>query len=148
MKFRKLRVAFSATCLVGCVLLVALWARSYSRYYSIEIYRAPTGLLISTQNGTVALYRFPYSLNNKIGYSSSAVGPNDWMSETYGVRYFHSAGESIAFIQYGLLTAPLATLAALFALPWLGWRFSVRTLLIVTTLLALLLGHIVYMNRQ
>jgi hypothetical protein len=29
MRFRKLRIAFSATCLVACVLLIVLWVRSY-----------------------------------------------------------------------------------------------------------------------
>src|SRR4051812_19419079 len=28
-RFRKLRIAFSAMCLIACVLLIALWARSY-----------------------------------------------------------------------------------------------------------------------
>ena len=31
MRFRKLRIAFSATCLIACVLLIALWVRSYWR---------------------------------------------------------------------------------------------------------------------
>ena len=29
MRFRKLRIAFSATCLIACVLLIVLWVRSY-----------------------------------------------------------------------------------------------------------------------
>jgi uncharacterized membrane protein YbhN (UPF0104 family) len=29
MRFRKLRIAFSATCLIVCVLLIVLWVRSY-----------------------------------------------------------------------------------------------------------------------
>src|SRR5215207_8940989 len=29
MRFRKLRIAFSATCLIAWVLLIALWVRSY-----------------------------------------------------------------------------------------------------------------------
>ena len=28
-RFRKLRIAFSATCLIACVLLIVLWVRSY-----------------------------------------------------------------------------------------------------------------------
>src|SRR4051794_22089615 len=32
MRFRKLRIAFSATCLIGCVLLVVLWVRSLARW--------------------------------------------------------------------------------------------------------------------
>jgi hypothetical protein len=33
-------------------------------------------------------------------------------------------------------------------LPWFRWRFSLRTLLIVTTLIAVGLGLIVYFSRQ
>src|SRR4051794_41795509 len=29
MRFRTLRIAFSATCLIACVLLIVLWVRSY-----------------------------------------------------------------------------------------------------------------------
>src|SRR5690349_11658285 len=39
MRYRKLRIAFSATCLVACVLVVVLWVRSYWRhdFYKIAI---------------------------------------------------------------------------------------------------------------
>jgi hypothetical protein len=39
-------------------------------------------------------------------------------------------------------------LAGLTALPWLPWRFSLRTLLIATTLVAILLGLIVYYPKS
>ena len=32
MKYRKLRIAFSAACLIACVLLIVLWVRSYWRF--------------------------------------------------------------------------------------------------------------------
>ena len=38
--------------------------------------------------------------------------------------------------------------AALAAAPWLRWRFSLRTLLIVTTLVAVVLGLAVYAARE
>src|SRR6476660_5145825 len=31
MRFRKLRIAFSATCIIACALLIVLWVRSYWR---------------------------------------------------------------------------------------------------------------------
>src|SRR6478735_6596988 len=31
-RFRKLRIAFSVTCAIACVLLIALWVRSYSTF--------------------------------------------------------------------------------------------------------------------
>jgi hypothetical protein len=38
--------------------------------------------------------------------------------------------------------------ATLVAAPWLRWRFSLRTLLIATTLVTVVLGLIVYATRQ
>jgi hypothetical protein len=38
--------------------------------------------------------------------------------------------------------------AAIASLPLVCWRFSLRTLLIATTLVALVLGMIVYVTRQ
>jgi hypothetical protein len=59
----------------------------------------------------------------------------------------------------GLMAAGLMVWAFFIVLPgsavacWIGtrwrtWRFSLRTLLIATTLFALLLGLVVYINRQ
>lgn len=42
---------------------------------------------------------------------------------------------------------PAGVFAALAAMPWLRWRFSVRTLLIATTLLAALLGLSAWLVR-
>ncbi len=36
-KYRKLRIAFSATCGIICLLLIALWVRSYYRVDSLEV---------------------------------------------------------------------------------------------------------------
>src|SRR5947208_63167 len=39
MRFRYLRIAFSAACLIACVLLIALWVRSYK--YADIVRNAP-----------------------------------------------------------------------------------------------------------
>jgi hypothetical protein len=36
MRFRKLRIAFSVTCGIACVLLIAMWVRSY--YWSYQVF--------------------------------------------------------------------------------------------------------------
>ena len=43
---------------------------------------------------------------------------------------------------------PVFVTATIAALSWLPWRFSLRTLLIVTTLVAVVLGLIVYAVRN
>jgi hypothetical protein len=51
----------------------------------------------------------------------------------------------------GDTTAPhwfaMLTALAIAATPWLRWRFSLRTLLIATTLVAVVLGLIVWLSR-
>ena len=42
---------------------------------------------------------------------------------------------------------PTLIFATITAAPWLRWRFSLRTLLIATTLLAVVLGLVVYLAR-
>ena len=41
---------------------------------------------------------------------------------------------------------PALLFAAVAAIPWLRWRFSLRTLLIATTLVAVVLGLIVWLR--
>ena len=56
---------------------------------------------------------------------------------------FGSTGDGAIQFQYWLPTIISGSLAAA---PWLRWRFSLRTLLIATTLVALLLGLFVWMR--
>src|SRR5438132_5384486 len=57
MRFRKLRIAFSATCLIACVLLIVLWVRSYWWHESF-CYRGPKESLgVESAWGTTWLYR-------------------------------------------------------------------------------------------
>lgn len=87
MRFRKLRIAFSAVCLIAFVLVFVLWVQDYRG----------TRLIVSVR------YAFP------------------------------------ALISFGLALAPWASGPT---------RFSLRTLLIVTTLVAVLLGLLVWETRK
>ncbi len=55
--------------------------------------------------------------------------------------YGHGFGGKVSLLH------PIAIAAALAALPWLRWRFSLRTLLIATTLVAVVLGLIMWAVR-
>jgi hypothetical protein len=46
MIFRKLRIAFSATCGIACVLLIVLWVRSCS-WFDMIVIRGPSNWLVS-----------------------------------------------------------------------------------------------------
>jgi hypothetical protein len=69
-------------------------------------------------------------------YSSRAFG-------TFGLQTLNHSGH-LLFPHWFLLLLFVALAAA----PWTYWRFSVRTLLIATTLLAAVLGFAVYAARK
>jgi hypothetical protein len=51
------------------------------------------------------------------------------------------------FVPYWFLVVIAGISAALCGIPWVKWHFSLRTLLIATTLVAVGLGVIVYASR-
>src|SRR6476659_6189921 len=56
--FRKLRIAFSATCLIACVLLIVLWVRSFEFADSAQL---PLGHSLTSVRGRILLDR-PFGL--------------------------------------------------------------------------------------
>jgi len=55
MRFRKLRIAFSATCLIACVLLIVLWVRSYWRFIGVRGMVGNCFVIIETERGESTL---------------------------------------------------------------------------------------------
>ena len=141
---RFLRTTFSVTCLIACVLLIVLWVRSY---WLIDCF-------------DVKLYR--WHVFSGSGRGRLSVG---WQHPHHvykpGVYYFPASlidveGNPVEFprgFSYSPGTlfmpnwCPTLVFAALAAIPWLPWRFSLRTMLIVTTLVAVVLGLVVYALR-
>ena len=138
MNQRKLRIAWSVGWGVVAVLLCVLWLRSYWRQDRIEgpwfnssqfhvwsvrgelIYRS------DTQPGHWEFQTIPREEGNKW---SSYWG---WKADAFS---------RVAYIPHHTSVVFFATLASL---PWLPRRFSLRTLLIATTLIAVLLGLVVW----
>ena len=145
----KLRIAFSALCGIACLLLIVLWVRTK---YAIDSFDGPLsksasfhvmsrhggiGLLLREANVAWSYDKYPVDrfarseIELQIGYKT-ALG---------FVQYMKSPSVFRIRVPYW----SLVSLSAVFAsLPWLRWRFSLRTLLIATTLAALLLGAVVY----
>jgi hypothetical protein len=142
MGFRKLRVAWSVAWGIAAVLLVVLWVRScwwheqasYSTlsktYFSI---RSDNGYLTGFQGD------FRPSRHTPGWLYTSGVTREDW-------HHFIFKWNS----KYRIISLPHAAVAILFATPaiapWLRWRFSLRTLLVATTLVAVVLGLIVWLR--
>ena len=150
MRFRKLRIAWSVGWGVVCLLLFVLWAQSY--YRTDIFYVVDKSLLYTTLTsscGTAYLVRWDRSRSD---LESSALSPTQgWEHSSY--RWPWKTPPSFAWSPTAkkwtiqLPTLPLVVpfiLAA--AIPWLRWRFSLRTLLIATTLVAVVLGLIVWLR--
>jgi hypothetical protein len=82
----------------------------------------------------------------------AGLSPAGWHYTNYGIPeskpgWFEWKSEAA----YWLLAVPNWSLCVLSiacgALPWLRWRFRLRTLLIATTLMAVVLGLAVYASR-
>jgi hypothetical protein len=136
-----LRIAVTALCLTACVLLIALWVRSYWWYD------------YATLNVPRFCYAVAWSVDGTLIVRVHYGGRRDagWQISVYrnvgGVSEFHR-GFNLESNPSGLCTAPhwfALLLSMIFAaVPWLPWfkRFSLRTLLIAT-LVAVGLGIVV-----
>jgi hypothetical protein len=158
MRFRKLRIAFSVTCGIACVLLIALWARSY---VARDMTRGVIGsnhlhLNVTSLRGEVAIafdewrgnshpwiFESVSDHDNMVAVFSSVLGrpPLSWL----GFRWQFNPNLIVMVLPYWFLVMLSAVLAAA---PWMRWRFTLRTLLIITTLVAAVLGMAVSVARK
>jgi len=136
---------------LAAVLLIVLWVRSYWWWDTVQ------GPLIGgvqfsagSHHGRLAVGTGAFEIVPVISWGRQSV-------QSYyeavavlsriapsGFAFFHSGGSWEIHIPHWFATSGLAVLAAA---PWLRWRFRLRTLLIVTTLVALVLGLVVYAAR-
>jgi hypothetical protein len=147
-----LRIAVTAVCLTACVLLVGLWVRSY---YSNDILFGPdftSGIsgFGSVQGGASFFKSSRRPLPGEQWRIHSDVigkdGSNDqWaLWPEYEIGYGFGALKRPAFKVFVIPHWFLILLFAFVAgLPWIPSRFTLRTILIATTLIAILLGLIV-----
>jgi hypothetical protein len=142
MRFRKLRIAWSVVWGVVAALFLVLWVRSYWSFDVLE--RASSKSYVEVRSNCGAIYtdfQNPPPLPPPLGRDPA------WMFTVYPAsRGLHPtlAAESLFSIPYwsGALVSGLLITA-----PWtarLRWRFTLRTLLIVTTAVATVLGLIVW----
>jgi hypothetical protein len=151
MRYRKLRIAWSAGCGIACVLLIALWVRSYWYWDDVRCQQSivPYGVRIMSMRGGAYLMLREYDSS-----AASHVGPRltigmfimDRHGDQVSNRWLYLFDFDETYVPYWMVTLPIGALAAA---PWI-WRskrFSLRTLLIATTLVAVVLGTIVYSTR-
>jgi hypothetical protein len=133
-----------------CLLLIALWVRSY------DVADFVWGPVHSTRAFTFDSIRGRLVLTTSIAPPGTSPMPLEYGSDRGGRDFLDFKGNVLGFylwrdafsvmivIPYWFLA--LAT-AALTATPWLRWRFSLRTLLIGMTVVAVVLGLAIVASR-
>jgi hypothetical protein len=156
MKYRKLRIAWSVLCGLGCILLVVLWVRSYWTAEIISHRNSRSILTVGSNHGIVyfVLAYSPLELKVQGRYwfwsqpTVSAKTPQPtWGYAKIGVVEPSTTLDLKFLNEFAMGTVPDYLLVGLCvaagAVPWI-WprRFTLRTLLIATTLVAIVLGAI------
>jgi hypothetical protein len=146
-----LRIAVTVLSLTACMLLVALWVRSYWLSEGLHVQLAESRPIdFFSMCGSVEVsggYDLSSDHTFKPGtwrYYSGKTTPEDSsdLSRENLIKFSSRLDWDNYFIRAPhwalmLLCIPVAII------PWLRWRFSLRTLLIATTLVAVGLGLIV-----
>lgn len=147
---RYLRIAVSAACLMLCVLLVALWVRSYSWHDQISSGETPAGWQVDSSSGHFQIERMLSSTYPYWGFNIWPVRAADQSDTPLFPDITLSSYPDYLDVGSPYWFAVLITVAVgiLAAFPWLRWRFSLRMLFIATTLVATPLGALIYVLRQ
>jgi hypothetical protein len=144
-----------------CLLLIALWVRSYSQWD--QFYNPisnKTLIIVESASGRIILdwtiaspgarWRWHLTRNLQGEYWRGALKDLQTDNRHQGIGgfgYYGNPWHTIYRLPYWFLVALFAALAAL---PWLKRvkRFSLRTLLVVTTIVAILLGLVTYLINR
>jgi hypothetical protein len=169
MRYRKLRIAWSVICGVACVLLVVLWVRSYWAVQCVE--RLTEGLWyegIASERGVLRIWingesRIEFDVNGLDASDPAVRSMNDHTGfptqEPVGWNYVSyppvgvDSGFGLIMDEYVFsFSVPhwflVLAAGAIATIPWKPWRFSLRALLIATTLVAMVLGLIAYATQR
>lgn len=150
MKFRKLRIGFAATCVLTCVLLVVSWVRSdtWGEAYAWDVGQVYCSA--SYLRGVIVLHAIDARHRGDLttGYSWGPA-PRQRLDKTFPTYfygfYFRKAPEGLSLVvpMWFLIVVGFGCAVA----PWFAWRFSIRTLLMATTVIAVVLGIAVWLSK-
>ena len=149
MKYRKLRIAWSVAWGVVAVLSVALWVRSYWRFDGLW-WKIPVSISVTSTRGNL-YFNEVFEFDDHV--PALAVRPIERNVLGFVFRFASAFDRDVKNLRGTGRGGSMPYLVALFvstilaALPWFPFRrFSLRTLLIATTLVAVGLGLIVWLR--
>jgi hypothetical protein len=172
-RFKKTRIVFSLFCGLLCLLLIGWWVQGQSTSTFVTCNVSPWwSLQIGCLPGSLFLYSFSWD-ESDYGASHENVEFREWAkSKRWEVESYpadqmvfayptdSNGNYSTLWGSFSLLGEPkaipfwfvtlLTGMAATATFPWrhLGWRFSLRTLLITTTAAAVGLWFIMWIARK
>lgn len=163
LRFRKLRIAWSVVCGIACVLLIVLWWRSCFLFDKVSFGTRQSAIIVESlrselqvqfvsTTGEFADPHYGIHTEDAPEGNNNYHGPEQWCAGEFGLG-LNIPDEVNSQWTYSLVRCPhwfLAIASAIAAfIPWSKQRlrFSLRTLLIATTLVAVVLGAIVYAVR-
>jgi hypothetical protein len=162
------RIAVTASSLTVCGLLIALWVRSYyvpHKFIRLNKSQSVAFGILSDRGGIV-IGRFDLGADTQLMLLRQQLMELQFMLSQPGrvpigrhrdsvTRQAATVQQSVTQYQGKMVTQmmsqrqavpywlPLLLAATITATPWIKWRFSLRTLLIVTTLVAVTLAIVV-----
>ena len=158
---RRLLNIASIVCLVACVALMGMWVRSYSvcddihgyfsEYHAYQIY-SDTGRMEFTrvqQNGVGMDYwrwRSIWSETNDLPRPLNFSARRALYVKGLGFHFKFYREITDIELPFWFLVLTTGSLAMICRLCW-PWRFKLRSLFIVTTFLAVVLGMIAWLDR-
>jgi hypothetical protein len=159
MKYRKLRIAWSVVWGIAISVLIGLWIDSY--WNSTIILRVSSERRTSIENGLGRMSLSSTSLPpavREVSWTSIRAPMTSIVLDANKAAeavMHHFAGVHWMFLKktwriaasHWLLALAMAAIAAAPWLPWFRSHFRLRTLLIATTLVAVVLGLVVWIAR-
>jgi hypothetical protein len=152
MRYRKLRIAWSVGWGLAAVLLIVLWVRSYNVCDIVSrLNPSMQGTTFGSNDGAAYFIRMVVPPSPLLRPPQPPRMPHGWklysteanaMPQKF--RWNVTRGKVNVSFPYWLLVAICATVAFV---PWVRTRYSLRTILIATTLVAVVLGLIVWLGR-
>jgi hypothetical protein len=159
---RGIKITWTVICGIACLLLIVLWVRSYWWGDSLTVNQSNTSYfgLVSMSTDTIFVSsrgRVGGIWNGASGLLTPSWkftgGPITVEDDEPGILGFSFTNAPLGLgrnfsVPYWFLVVISAAIGGVSWLPWWPNRFSLRTLLIATTLVAVVLGLIVWATRQ
>jgi hypothetical protein len=149
---RWLRIIASVALLILSLLLIGLWVRSYEWHEGLHFYNGQWRSIHFWSQDGVAFISWSHTFPDLGQFFTRQSAPVAFVkSGGYKptlVPYLEVTGYGLnLLLPFWLLISLSAALAYVPWLPWWSTRFSIRTMLIVTAVVCVLLGVVVWMVR-